>query len=182
MIDDCAICLFFDDEMDESIRRLWSSLADQGVCSEMPDARWRPHITLSGCNQLDISAYLATLQEFAAVTSVLPVVMSSVGFFASQNSTLFLAPTVSRALLDLHDRHHSVAARFALQMSPHYLPGRWVPHATIALNLPPDFLVQAVEIVAVEHRLPVVGSLNEIGVVQVARPEVRALRSFPLGE
>jgi 2'-5' RNA ligase len=181
MLDDCAICLFFDGETEDRVRELWGHLAGAGITSEMPDAGWRPHITLAGCDRLDISRYEPALHEFASAQPGLPVVLSSVGCFLSPNSTLFLAPTMTQELMDLHVRHQAMATKFSGRMSGYYLPGNWVPHCTLGLNLSPESLVKSVGVCQSECRLPLVGQLQEIGVVQVKRPQVVPVCCFPLG-
>lgn len=179
-MNDCAVCVFFDAETEAIIRELWTQIASAGISSEMPDVGWRPHITLAGCDQLDILHYESALQDFSRQSSVLPITFSSVGCFVAPKSTLFLAPTITQDLLDLHRRHQSIVANHALRMSHYYLPDQWVPHCTLALNLTTEALMHSIEVCQQQIRLPIVGTLVEIGVVQVKRPKVNPLYTFPI--
>lgn len=178
-MENVAICLFFDVEVEARIRHLWKELADKGISSEMPDADWRPHITVSGCREVSIEEYASALQQFAERTASVNVVLSSVGYFSGNHHTLFLAPTITQVLLELHTEHDQLVRAYSQNLSPYYAPDQWVPHCTLALNLTTEGLQAAVEESA-GFNLPITGRLEKIGIVQVARPLVREIASYYL--
>ena len=59
---------------------------------------------------------------------------------------VFLAPVVTRELLELHIRLHRMPPVVAGTRREYYLPGRWVPHCTIAEGLEPDDIRTTVEL------------------------------------
>ena len=61
------------------------------------------------------------------------VTFPSVGIFPT-NGTVFLAPTVTNELLKLHHSYHDYFKTFHNPNS-YYVPGKWVPHCTIANRL-----------------------------------------------
>lgn len=84
-----------------------------------------------------------------------------------------LVPAPSRALLA---RQQEVAERLAgagLALSPHYLPGSWLPHLTLAPRLP----VQTLPTLArrVFEMLPLAATLDRVAVV-----DTTAGQTYPL--
>lgn len=179
-IDNCAVCLYFDADAAAAVRLAWKRIAEAGISDEMPEAGWRPHVTLSGCRDLRLEEYLPVLREFAAQTKPQDISFTSVGYFGGGNrQTVFLAPTVTRGLLNLHERHHGLVAPFCSAVSPYYTPDGWTPHCTLALNLPTERLAQAVTLTD-DFGLPIMGRLMAVGVVRVARPQVEELSLLAL--
>jgi hypothetical protein len=99
-----------------------------------------------------------------------------VGLFPG--AAVFLAATVTAALLELHAGFHRRFARFGEASSEHYRPGRWVPHCTLATDLAPDRFGAALAI-AGRVPLPLEARLVEAGIVEF-RP-VTQLVSRALG-
>ncbi|MBC7807004.1 MAG: 2'-5' RNA ligase family protein [Akkermansiaceae bacterium] len=178
--DNCAVCLYFDADTDAAVRRIWDAIAGAGISDEMSAAGWRPHITLSGCRDLRLEEYLPALRDFAARSEPLEIAFTSVGYFGGKaHHTLFLAPTATGALLDLHERHHRLVFPLCASVSPYYAPGGWVPHSTLALSLSKEKLARAVELIDIST--PITGTLEAVGMVRVARPRVQELGVLPIG-
>jgi hypothetical protein len=154
-IESGAVCFYFDADTNDAIQRAWAQMAEADISSEMQDAGWRPHVTLSGCRDLRLGEYLPVFQEFAAQ----------------------IAP-MDLPLLNVHERHHAMVIPFCAAVSPYYTPDGWTPHCTLALNLSPETLARAV---AMTGRLtPIVSRVEEVGVVRVTRPQVEELAFLPL--
>ena len=58
----------------------------------------------------------------------------TVGTFIN-TQTLFYSPSVTEELLELHSDHHRNFASFIDDEELVYLPGKWVPHCTLANRL-----------------------------------------------
>lgn len=58
----------------------------------------------------------------------------SVGTFPS-NGTVFLAPTVTSKLLELHYSYHHFFQDFNDNSKSYYIPEKWVPHRTMMNHL-----------------------------------------------
>ena len=179
-IDSGAVCLYFDADTTAAVREVWARFAEAGVSSEMPDAGWRPHITLAGCRDLRLSDYLPVLNEFASCVEPMKTSLSSIGLFGGDRHTLFLTPIVTRSLLDIHARHHRLVAQHCSAVSPFYAPDGWVPHCTLALNLSLRELAREVTLTT-ERDLPITGRLEAVGIVRVTRPTVEEMCLLRLG-
>jgi 2'-5' RNA ligase len=172
-----AVELYFDPSMERRIRRLWQELADQGIRSILPAIGSRPHISLALLDRVDPTTAPAVLASLASDQMPLPVEFSSAGTFPGTEGVVFLAPAITPELLAIHRRVYSHLTALGLRVHEYYRPGRWVPHCTVAMELEPHQVPQALAVCRGEH-LFVPATLVEIGLVEY-RP-VREICSFPL--
>jgi len=170
-----AVELGLDDRAAAVVRRLWHDLEDAGIVY-MARSGARPHVSIGIWDSLDRDAAAAELTRFAAETTPLPITLASVGFFPQV--AIFLAPTVTSALLDLQAGLHARLGRVGAAPWEHYRPGAWVPHCTLATDFMAEQFPRALEI-ARRVALPVACRLVEIGIVEF-RP-VKQLVSRVLG-
>jgi 2'-5' RNA ligase len=169
-----AIELFFDPRCESRLRRLLSGLrqARLGGTVLIEDVKARFHITLAICDEVDETKMGRVLSEIASETSSLPVILSSLGFFPSDQTVMFLAPVVVQELLDVHRMLTERVSEFSETPWKLYRPGRWVPHCTLALKLPRDSVQKALELL-MESTFPITGELIELGVSEFAEGEVK---------
>jgi 2'-5' RNA ligase len=170
-----AIELALDPESAAVVRRAWHELANAGI-EYMAASGARPHVSLGIWESLDRERAEAEVARFAAETSPVRVSFASVGLFP--RVAVFLAPTVTADLLELHAGFHRRLARFGAAPWAHYRPGVWVPHCTLAMDLGPDRFGDALAI-ADRVPLPLECRLVEVGIVEF-RP-VKQLVSHALG-
>jgi len=158
-----AVELTLDVEAGTAVRHLWHAVADAGVADFMLRSGAAPHVTLAVYDDLDVEAYVTRLGAFAAATAPQPVRFASLGVFPN-SGVVFLAPLVTPALLAVHARFHAEFAPPGASWA-HYLPGQWVPHCTLAMELAPDAIAPAVEVCR-HAALPLAGRLVEVGVIE----------------
>lgn len=174
-----AIELFFDAAVDEAVRRVWSALAEQRVAPYLHESASRPHISLAVYDWLDVAGCAHTLDAFAAQTRAYPVTLASFGVFPTDpEAVVFAAPVVTSHLLALHAGVCALLASVAREPAAYYLPGRWVPHCSLAVRFPAERINRTFD-VCQQLPLPLDGRFVAIGVVetQPAKP----LFSFALG-
>jgi 2'-5' RNA ligase len=133
----------------------------------------RPHITLGGCEDLDIERCEAVLSDLASTPHTCR--FDSLGAFVTDPAVVFAAPVVTSGLLDLHTRFHDRFATIASEQCAYYLPGRWVPHCTLVEGLPLATLPEAMRI-ASTLALPLFATFAAIQIVDI--PAARVLRTF----
>src|SRR5262245_46222316 len=143
-----AIELALDPETAAVVRRVWRELADAGI-QYMAASGARPHISLGIWESLDRDRAETELTRFAAERSPVRLAFASVGLFP--RVAVFLAPTVTADLLELHAGFHRRFARLGDVPWAHYQPGAWVPHCTLATDLGPDRFGDAL---AIAGRVP----------------------------
>ncbi len=174
-----AVLLFFDTSTEAVIKSAWKELADTGIAPYMYQSANRPHLTLAIYQYLDLATCEQQLKSFAPKTDPLPVGFQHLGIFPTIPATVFLGATVTVSLLELHAQIHESLHPISTDSNPYYLPGKWIPHCTVALELEPRLIAQALEI-GLQISLPLHGEITEIGVIEF-RP-VRHLFGFRLGD
>lgn len=171
--------LFCDAATEAALRRLWDALANAGLTTATQE-RYRPHVSLGGCRDLrDAAALLRALETLATEQAgPLPVTLSHLGVFPGEEGVVFYGVTVTPPLLVLHRRFHAQFAPTALDWSPFYEPGRWVPHCTLAYGLEPDRLSEAVTVLQTVVSPPLSGLLTSIALVEIPSGEERGVFAF----
>ncbi len=157
------------------VHRVWQELGDAGI-DYMARSGAHPHVSFGIWETIDREGAQAELARFAAETPPVSLTFASVGLFP--RAAVFLAPTVTADLLELHAGFHRRFARFGRAPWEYYRPGVWVPHCTLAMELGADRLGDALAI-AGRAPLPFEARLVEVGIVEF-RP-VKQLVSCPLG-
>ena len=173
-----AVTLCLDPAAAGRVERLWQALFDRLGEDDTRSLGYRPHVTLA---ILPDSAPLAPLDAAVrilatAAEAAIPITLSGLAVFPGTPPVLWAAPAPTRRLLALHAR--LLAALDTLPVHPHYRPGAWVPHVTLAKNSRADAhaLLQAA-LPAWDG--PVHGLLDRIDLVRF-RP-VEVLHSEALG-
>ena len=163
-----AVTLRLDDAASSGIENLWRQLADAGVSSSMTTLGYRPHLTLAVSEAADVATVVAALDRFADSTEAQPLRFVGLGAFLAPARVLWAAPAVNRALLDLHESLHRA---LAWPRHPHYMPGQWVPHCTLAEDLSPDAFARGARLMA-DHWEPVPAMLDRIDLVRFRPVEI----------
>jgi hypothetical protein len=157
-----AIEFYLDDVSSARVRGIWNDMTDRGLGQPMAG---RPHITVAVWEELDLPVALRWLAGYASTLAPFPVGFASVGFFANNPAVAFLAPIVTRELLELQQRFSDEFQGGLGSSWLYYQPGRWVPHCTIAMGLDDAALPKAME-VARHIELPFEGVLTSIGILE----------------
>ncbi len=140
-----AISLRPDSGPSQAVDGVWRRLAAAGVADDMLALNYGPHVTLAVYDELDENEAAAVIKNIAARYSSPLVSISSLGIFPAEKSVLWAGPTPDKTLLELHaDLHRELAAK----CHPHYLPGAWVPHFTLAGYLTSSALAEALAMLA----------------------------------
>jgi 2'-5' RNA ligase len=105
------------------------------------------HVSLAICDGEASIEMRAALADFAATLGPFELQLGAIGIFPGDPAVLYLAPVVTTPLLALHRAFHEAMHGIAPPPHPHYMPGGWVPHVTLALDVAPATLPRAVDIV-----------------------------------
>jgi 2'-5' RNA ligase len=172
-----AVELFFDEAADQAVRAICHTLANAGISTTMQANGSCPHVSLGVCEEVDATRFRSALMNVAHKTPALEFSLASVGLFPTAEGVVFLAPVVTRDLLKIHEAYHAVFAEYAGSRWAYYLPGNWVPHCTLAINLPRDRIAAAVDLCR-DAALPIQGRFEWVGLTQF--PPVTRLYGFEL--
>ncbi len=160
------------------MRDLWRRLAETGIADYMHGSANRPHLTLAMSTALDVAAAERALAAFARAWSPFPLVLAHIGAFVTPAAVAFLASTPTVDLLRIHQGTLDLFADIGAEPWELYLPGRWVPHCTVAFQMGEAALPKVIE-ASQSWPLPLVAEVTEVGVMEVS--PTRPLFSIRLG-
>ncbi|MXY49912.1 MAG: 2'-5' RNA ligase family protein [Gemmatimonadetes bacterium] len=161
-----AIELFYDEASDRTVREIWDGLGTALGQPSLSELGARPHVSLAVYGDgYDTNGFPERLLEFARSIDPFDFTLSSLGTFPGQEGVVFLAPVVTRRLLAVHARFHEVFSKHDHVGMGYYLPGNWVPHCTVAIDLSEAEVTAAVAY-GREVFQPILGRFQEIGLVE----------------
>ena len=160
-----AVQLYIDSATDTTVRKLWDKIAQAGLSSYMPDSGVRPHVSIAVYDEIDRDIFQSKLRQFADAIAPFPFTLGSIGSFPTEEGVVFLAPIVTEELLAIHSRFHQAFSRYRQHASDYYIPGRWVPHCTVTMDLKSDEISKGVDVCR-QILLPVSGKFESIGIIE----------------
>src|SRR5579885_1058482 len=173
-----AVQLFFDSISEATIHNARMELAGDSVSSSLHASTARPSLTLALYDDLDPVICAGRLKVFAEMFSPFALTFSSLGIFSGKQAVIYLAPIVTQKLLDTQAYIHQLLKDSSASSSTQYVPGYWLPHCPLALDIAPALIARAIE-VSQSIPFPVHCRVEEIGVVTYQ--PVKHLYSFHLG-
>ncbi len=152
MTDEYALEVFLDPTGEELCTSVLDALEKVGLPTIRTQGH-RPHLSLT------VGRSLQRLDPRGLAVPNLPLTLtlSAVGTFPGSEGVVYWAPTVTRELVDLHAKWFENLKRHSTRFDAepgrevehrnYYLPGIWVPHISLALNVPAERIGEAVQIV-----------------------------------
>jgi 2'-5' RNA ligase superfamily protein len=166
-----AVELALDARSGGIVRDLWKDLSAHGV-TWMADSGAEPHVSLAIWERIDRAPFAAEIARFAAETAPIPITLDAVSTFPG--SAIYLRVAHDPRLVELQRRVHARFDALASEPWAYYMPDQWVPHCTLAMEIPPARLDDAL-VVARRAALPLAGRLEFVGLVEF-RPVVTLAR------
>lgn len=173
-----AVEMFFDEETEERFQTLWRTLSEKQISSVLPAVGSHPHISFVAFETVDIGGLYEPLRAFAERIEPFTVKLSAIGVFPSAEGVVYIAPVVTGEMLEVHGMLHRCLNELGVPSISYYRPGQWIPHCTVAINLPPEKVSVAVEIC---RSSDVFGDARLVKVGLVEFRPVRVHYRFPLG-
>lgn len=170
-----AIELYFDDVASKKVQQLWVQVG--AIASSMAErVHSKPHLSLAVLPNADLQILPRVLADIAHRESSFELQFSSLGLFSAGGGVVFLAPVVTTQLLELHRTVHRRLHEIGSDAIAYYRPEAWVPHCTLARELSPSGVLQAIE--AVRNSNPFFkANVCALGLVEA--PPVRQICCFP---
>ena len=119
-----AIVLTFDEESSIIITQVFKRFKDKKISQMLYDEKMKPHITLTNFDNIDTDIVKERLTLFCIETKPFKIQISSIGYFPSEESVLFLNPKTSIELLNFQQKVFRLFKDFQAESSPI----TWVPH------------------------------------------------------
>jgi hypothetical protein len=172
-----AVELYFDEETTARVGALAGRIHAAYGGIDLSDLGFIPHISLAGYETVAVEKLEPILAELACQTPRFGLQLGAIGLFPTGQGVVYLAPVVTGHLLDLHERFSAQATAAGQTAHPYYQPGNWIPHCSVAHDLTPDQVTQAVRL-CLDSQVFSPGQIVAIGLIEY-RP-VRSLCRFPL--
>ncbi|QRY70592.1 2'-5' RNA ligase family protein (plasmid) [Ensifer sp. PDNC004] len=115
------------------ILKLWEEASIFEPKGSMQELGYPPHLTLAVFTQWP-GEVSAIMREVFSAQEKLSITFDAMDYFDNDPVILWAKPRVNQHLLQLHHRLHSHFDPFACH--EHYRIGRWVPHCSLATNVP----------------------------------------------
>jgi 2'-5' RNA ligase len=133
-----AVEMYLDAEADGRVQALRHTLATAGAGSYLEGIGSRPNVSLAVFDDLDRPRAVSALSRFVESCEPLTVSFRDVRTFDQPERVILLGLAPDEELIAVHAELHAFLRSMRLASSPLYLPGRWIPHCTLAQHLPPD--------------------------------------------
>lgn len=91
-----------------------------------------PHLTLARYEAIETPRLIAAAEVFEGEPAF-ALTFEQIEVFETAPLVLWLQPSPDQRLIDAHDRLHAVLD--PTLCDPHYRPGNWTPHLTIAMSI-----------------------------------------------
>lgn len=161
-----AVALCLDHDAETAVRGMWRALDDVGIPSlaSVAGARYRPHVSLAVFDEGDLGAAKDAVASAAGAALGLPLQLSALGFFLTEEAAAFLAVTPSDRLLRVHARVVAALRPHVSGFWPHYEPDVLLPHCTLAMGITDQ---RQVHETAARFQLPVRATVAEVHLVEI---------------
>ena len=176
-----AIELFFNKEMENKLFHYVERIAEERISSRFLEYKARPHVALAGFNDVDEKECIEKLKEFAKKQNAIPAYICSLGVF-TDTKTIFASPIMTDELHRIHRELHECLCCFDTKGYEWYIPGRWVPHSTVAMmkGESGEAFVKACNLVVREFE-KINGVFESIGLVRIT-PYAEEIFTFELNK
>lgn len=138
-----GIGLAFDPQTEVTIQAVWHRLAELGFVTPLTLPRCPPHVTLISSETVSLNEVTGELEKLVCSYEQVAVEFSSVGIFTQPAAVLFYGITPTACLLRLHAEVEMIYRGYSSASHALYQSGRWVPHCTLAGQVDPSQLAQA---------------------------------------
>ena len=95
-----------------------------------------PHFTFAIYDEIDQDELHRVTRAVFADVGVIRILFDRVAWFDASPLVLWAAPKDRSKLDELHEAIHGDLTQY--ECRAHYLPGEWIPHCTLAMDIPDD--------------------------------------------
>ncbi|CAM4212396.1 hypothetical protein BAMA_02165 [Bacillus manliponensis] len=138
-----GVIALFEEGAERAIESIWNELYERNIscyAKEIPSRK--PHMTIASYESIEIESFIEDMNRFLHSQNGIPLMLNTIGTFLG-SSTLFLSPVPTKKLLAFHRSYHEYFKRYSDNPDSLYLPGKWVPHCTIANHLKEEKFYEA---------------------------------------
>jgi 2'-5' RNA ligase len=160
-----AVVFYFNKNSENPIYDIWKEFEEVGLSPNKHKEGIRPHMTLAIFDSMGCKECENELKRFVDESNMISIQANHLGVFPNQTSVIFIAPAPNIELLFFQKRIHQILEDKAEGPWEMYLPGKWIPHCTLAQQIEKKDLSTALN-TCIQIRLPLELEISQIGVVE----------------
>ncbi len=141
-----AIVLTFDEESSLTITQVFKRFKDKKIGTMFFEEKIKPHITLTNFDNISPDIVKERLILFGIENKPIKIQISSIGYFPSEESVLFLNPKTSIELFNFQQKVFRLFKEFETETTP----TTWIPHCTLGKYIQKKNLAKAIDIIKEE--------------------------------
>lgn len=172
-----SVSLWLGEAAEAQVRGIWKRLTDAGI-ETFAGSPVRPHVTLAHQLELDPHLFVTALRERLEAHPTFELTLPGLGLFA-ESGILYLSVVMTDPLWTLHQDVAELVLEHGARSSPYYQPGRWTPHCTLAVNLTPETMLDAIS-ACQSVPFPLVARATHVGVIE--NPSEVEMLALPLAK
>ncbi|MHA1969253.1 MAG: 2'-5' RNA ligase family protein [Candidatus Hodarchaeales archaeon] len=142
-----SIELHFDEQSNNNFKNIIDILASEGVRSLTIEQNIPPHLTLCVYDTLNITKTQSNINLASQKYHIFKLKLTGIGLFPSTEPPLFLIPKITINLLKIQRYMCNLFEPYQKTQWKYYSSENWVPHCSIAFNLPRNSIPNAISIV-----------------------------------
>ena len=158
-----AVELHFDDPSRGELASVWSALAEVAGRPRRTELGIAPHVSVAVLPDRPRGLDLA-IQSLARSLPAFDLHLDRIDHFPGDEGVVFIGVVPQPDLLQVHEQVNGLLERLGAANLPHYQPGRWRPHCTVATDVPPALLPQVLSAASSLRRPEVVRAVSLCGV------------------
>lgn len=172
-----SVELGFDPGAAERLADLQGRLAEIYGGPKITELGVSPHLSLTVFQDGEPDFLRDELETLAARFETFKLQLESVGSFPTAEGVIYLSPDPSAELKTVHRYLHTRLAARGEPGHPYYRPGSWIPHCTVASEVPKALIGAVMASPALAEAL---GEVRVETIQAVAYRPGQALYKFPL--
>ena len=118
----------------QGVVSLWHQAGKFEDEPSMPKLGYPPHITFAIYDEIDQQKLHQVMRSVFSAVQPVRILFDRIAFFDASPLILWAAPSDRSKLDDVHDAIHRHLTQD--ECRAHYVPGNWIPHCTLATDIP----------------------------------------------
>lgn len=159
-----AVELYLDPISEEQVLAFRDKIYRAGITPVQGLMKDKPHVSLAVFPTQESDRLISLTREFSRSIQRFSFQLSALGTFPAEENVLFLYPAPTASLLGVHTKFHELIQKAGIPSSSYYLPGAWVPHLTLELEISSAEMCQSMHVFK-DFFAPIRGEFTQLGVV-----------------
>lgn len=161
-----AVVAYFDKDIDEKIRLLWSGMGKIGVDDYLIRSENNPHFKFVMYEDLKIDKAEQALCSISKNFKKIPIQLKTYSFYPNENPFVCIDIAVTHFILNLQTEIRNQCDQFGKLLDNNYFDqGFWKPDCQLTIGFEKEKLKNAIDFLS-ETKLPINGFIDRIGLLE----------------